>query len=369
MKFSLVYELQMPKPWSATAERDTYMQALEQIKLADEMGFDIVWAVEHHFLTEYSHCSAPEVFLSAVAQHTKNIRIGHGVVLLPFNYNHPIRVAEKVAALDIMSNGRVEFGSGRSTTTAELGGFEVDPEQSRAQWEEGLEIVLKAWKDEPLKHSSPSMTIPAREVWPKPLQKPHPPLWMAGTSPDTFTVAGRKGLGVLCFQLTADGVALCNQNYRRAIKHAEPVGEFVNESFAALALSLCGRDKDTIEIGVGGAQWFLQKVVEILIGLRESESNSYAYLKDMIDMDHQPKDASLDELEQHPFVVTGDPEQCIRKLEGIEALGADQLITFQQMGRIPHDRVMKSIRLFGEEIIPYFKAKEANAKTRDASAG
>jgi len=367
MKFSLLYELQMPKPWSATAERDCYMQALDQIKLADEVGFEIVWAVEHHFLTEYAHCSAPEVFLSAVAQHTQNIRIGHGVVLLPFNYNHPIRVAEKIGALDIMSNGRVEFGTGRSTTIAELGGFGVNPEQSRAEWEEGLEVVVKAFRDAPLEHDGEYLSIPPREVWPKPIQKPHPPLWMAGSQPDTFTVAGHKGLGVLCFQLTEEGVGACVQNYRSALKTAEPVGDVINDQFAALALTHCGRRPDTRTHGVEGARWFLQKVVEILIGLKDSDS--YEYLKDMIDLDNQPKDATTEELEAHPFVVVGDPDHCIEKLETVEVLGMDQIITFQQMGAIPHERIMQSIQLFGDEIIPHFKNKTAPADVKAVSAG
>jgi alkanesulfonate monooxygenase SsuD/methylene tetrahydromethanopterin reductase-like flavin-dependent oxidoreductase (luciferase family) len=353
MKFSLLYELEMPKPWSATAERDCYMQALDQIKLADEMGFDIVWEVEHHFLTEYSHSSAPEVFLSAVSQHTKNIRLGHGVVLLPFNYNHPLHVAERVAALDIMSNGRVEFGSGRSTTMIELGGFGINPDETREQWEEGLEVVLKAWRDQPIVHEGKRLSIPEREVWPKPIQKPHPPLWMAATSPDTFHVAGEKGLGVLCFQLSEEGVLQCHENYRSSVKNAKPIGDFVNENFAALAISHCGKRKDTREKGVEAARWFMQKVVEILIGLRESES--YDYLRGMIDMDHQPKDASFDDLDNHPLIVTGDPERCIRKLEKIQSYGADQFICFHQFGGLDHDRIMESIQLFGEEIIPHFK--------------
>ena len=356
MKFSLLFELQMPKPWSAGAERDCYMQALDQIKLADEVGFHTTWSVEHHFLTEYAHSSAPEVFLSAVAQHTKNIRIGHGVVLLPFNYNHPLRVAERVGALDIMSNGRVEFGTGRSTTTAELGGFGIDPEGTRAQWEEGLEVVLKAWKDEPIKHDGELLSIPEREVWPKPVQKPHPPLWMAATSPDTFKIAGAKGLGVLCFQLSEKGLKLAHDNYRGAIKNAEPVGEYVNENFAALALTHCGKHADTVETGARGAQWFMQKVVEILIGLKDSDS--YEYLKDMIDLDHQPKDAALEDLMQHPLIVTGGADECIEKLEKVAAYGADEIICFHQFGRVPHARIMESLQIFGEEIIPHFKASQ-----------
>ncbi len=356
MKFSLLYELEMPKPWTATSERDCYMQALEQIKLADEMGFDIVWEVEHHFLTEYSHSSAPEVFLSAVSQHTKNIRIGHGVVLLPFNYNHPLRAAEKVAALDIMSNGRVEFGTGRSTTMIEMGGFGIDPSQTRAQWEEGLEIVLKAWRDQPIVHDGKLLKIPEREVWPKPLQKPHPPLWMAATSPDTFNVAGSKGLGVLCFQLSEEGVIQCQENYKKSIENPKPVGDFVNNQFAALAISHCGTRPDSREKGVEAARWFMQKVVEILIGLREGEEKGYEYLKGFIDMAHQPKDAQFSDLDEHPLIVAGDPERCIRKLERIQEYGADQVICFHQFGGLEHERIMESIRLFGEQIIPHFKS-------------
>ena len=195
MKFSLLYELEMPKPWTATSERDCYKEALEQIKLADQAGFDIVWEVEHHFLTEYSHSSAPEVFLSAVSQHTKNIRMGHGVVLLPFNYNHPIRVAERVAALDIMSDGRVEFGTGRSTTMIELGGFGVNPDESREQWEEGLEVVLKAWRDQPLVHEGKRLSIPEREVWPKPIQKAAPAALDGRHEPRHVLGGGEQGPG------------------------------------------------------------------------------------------------------------------------------------------------------------------------------
>jgi hypothetical protein len=115
MKIDLVYELEMPKPWGPDTEYNIYWEAMEQIEAADRYGFDTVWEVEHHFLEEYSHSSAPEVFLAAVAQRTHNIRIGHGVVLLPPEFNHPIRVAERVAALDIMSKGRLEFGTARTS--------------------------------------------------------------------------------------------------------------------------------------------------------------------------------------------------------------------------------------------------------------
>ncbi|MCH8192223.1 MAG: LLM class flavin-dependent oxidoreductase, partial [Chloroflexi bacterium] len=145
MKIDLLYELQMPKPWHGpNAEAEMFWESIAQIELADQVGFDTVWCVEHHFQTEYAHSSAPEVFLAAVSQRTQSIRIGHGVVLLPYPFNHPIRVAERIATLDIVSRGRVEFGTGRSGLH-EQGGFEIPSDESRAMWQEALSIIPKMW--------------------------------------------------------------------------------------------------------------------------------------------------------------------------------------------------------------------------------
>ena len=196
MKFDLLYELQMPKPHDERSEWRCYQEALEQIELADRLGYDTVWEVEHHFLTEFAHSSAPEVFLAAVAQRTKRIRLGHGVVLLPHRFNHPIRVAERVAALDILSDGRVEFGTGRSSQF-EQAGFEVDTDLSREMWQESLEMIPRMWTEDPFEHAGRFVTVPPRSILPKPLQKPHPPIWMAATSPQSWEIAGRNGIGIL----------------------------------------------------------------------------------------------------------------------------------------------------------------------------
>ena len=121
MKFGLFYEHQLPQPWGEDSELRLYQQALDQIELADRLGIDYVWEVEHHFLEEYSHSSAPEVFLAACSQRTQRIRLGHGITLMPPNYNHPARVAERIATLDLVSNGRVEWGTGESATAVEMG--------------------------------------------------------------------------------------------------------------------------------------------------------------------------------------------------------------------------------------------------------
>ena len=141
MKFGIFYEHQLPRPWGEGEELKLFQDALDQVELADRIGIDYAWEVEHHFLEEYSHSSAPEVFLAACSQRTQRIRLGHGIVLMPSGYNHPARVAERIATLDLVSKGRVEFGTGESSSLAELGGFRVSVETKREQWREAVEQV------------------------------------------------------------------------------------------------------------------------------------------------------------------------------------------------------------------------------------
>src|SRR5687768_12355830 len=139
MQFGIFYEHQIPRPWAEGAEHRLYQEALDQVELADRLGIDCVWEVEHHFLEEYSHSSAPEVFLAACSQRTRRIRLGHGVMLMAPAYNHPARAAERIATLDLVSNGRVEWGTGESATAMEMGGFGVNPEEKTTLWREATE--------------------------------------------------------------------------------------------------------------------------------------------------------------------------------------------------------------------------------------
>src|SRR6202163_1463041 len=177
MKFGIFYEHQLPRPWNEGDEHRLFREALDQVELADKLGIDYAWEVEHHFLEEYSHSSAPEIFLAACSQRTKNIRRGHGICLMPPKYNHPARVAERIATLDLISDGRVEFGTGESSSIGELGGFGIDPADKRAQWEEALEVAIRCMIEEPFTgFKGEHIEMPARNVIPKPLQKPHPPV-------------------------------------------------------------------------------------------------------------------------------------------------------------------------------------------------
>jgi alkanesulfonate monooxygenase SsuD/methylene tetrahydromethanopterin reductase-like flavin-dependent oxidoreductase (luciferase family) len=203
MKFSLFYEMQISEP-TPEAEVKLFRDCLEQAVLADQLGFHAIWEVEHHGLREYSHSSAPEIFLSFVAARTQRVRIGHGVTLLPYRYNHPLRIAERIATLDILSGGRVDWGSGKSSSRVEQDAFEVDRESLHDQWLEALEIIPKMWQSEVFSHKGRFFTIPPTQVVPKPLQKPHPPMFAACTKPDSAAAVGKLGLGALNFAIGGD---------------------------------------------------------------------------------------------------------------------------------------------------------------------
>jgi len=356
MKFGLLYEMETPRPWHALSEYNTYWEALAQIELADRLGFDYVWEVEHHFLEEYSHSPAPEVFYGAVTQRTKNIRIAHGVRLLPFNFNHPIKVAEQAAVLDILSNGRMELGTGRSTTAQELDGFNVDYDRTREEVKEALEIIVKAWTEEVLEYDGKLMKVPPRRVVPKPIQKPHPPMWMACVAPDSYEMAGDRGLGVLSFNFNWEQVRQMMEVHRKACaQRSNPIPKVINEAFAGVAIMHVAENKEEEAIGLDGARWFLHNVAKLFEPLMaKNKLYSYEYLRNVFAMDLDPKDASDAQLKDHHMVVVGNPDEVIAKLENFHKAGLSQVICFKQAGRIPHANIMQSIKRIGKHILPHF---------------
>jgi alkanesulfonate monooxygenase SsuD/methylene tetrahydromethanopterin reductase-like flavin-dependent oxidoreductase (luciferase family) len=252
MKFGMFFELQMPKPWSANAEYNAFWQAVEQVTYAEEMGFEHVWLVEHHFLTEFSHSSAPEVTLAIMAERTSRMRLGFGVVLTPVH--HPLHVAARVATLDIFSKGRVDVGVGRTKGPYQLTPFGRDVAQTQSMMLETLECLPGMWTQEVFSHEGENWKIPPREVIPKPIQKPHPPLWMACTQEDTFRLAGELGLGCLVNTLGGtDKTRSLVNTYFEAIKNAKPVGHFVNKQVVASTIGFCDeQDQRARKKGAGG---------------------------------------------------------------------------------------------------------------------
>jgi len=312
--------------------------------------------VEHHFLEEYSHSPAPEVFYGAVTQRTKNIRIAHGVRLLPFNFNHPIKVAEQAAVLDIMSNGRVDIGTGRSTTAQELDGFGVNYDRTRDEVKEALEIIVKAWTEDILEYNGKLIQVPPRRVVPKPIQKPHPPMWMACVAPDSYAIAGDRGLGVLSFSLNWEQVQKSMEEYRKAsAQRSNQIPKVANEEFAGLIVCHVAENKEEEAIGLEGARWFMHNVAKLFEPLMvKNKLYSYEYLRMLMAMNLDPKDASDAELKEHHMVVVGNPDEVIRKLENFQKSGMNQVICFKQAGRIPHANIMQSLKRMGKHILPYF---------------
>ena len=260
MKFGIFYEHQLPRPWNDDSEYRLIQDALDQIEYADALGIDYVWEVEHHFLEEYSHSSAPEVFLAAASQRTKNIRLGHGIVQTPPPFNHPARIAERVAMLDLVSGGRADFGTGESSSEAELGGFMVDPERKRAMWEEGLRVAVRCMTETPFTgHSGEFVTMPPRNVVPKPRQKPHPPLWVACSRRDTIHLAAQKAIGALAFAFVDPEEAKywVDDYYTTLAKEGVPIGDAVNANVACVTTFMCHDDEDeAMRRGLEGANFF-----------------------------------------------------------------------------------------------------------------
>ena len=248
MKFGIFYELQLPRPWGPDDERKLVQDALAQVELADRLGLDYAWAVEHHFLEEYSHCSASEVFLAAAAARTKRIRLGHGIRQVIANYNHPARTAEAIAMLDLVSNGRADLGIGEGATRLELGGFEIPAKEKRAMSLEAAEQIANMMVMSPYPgFEGRSFKFPCRNVIPKPVQKPHPPMWMACTNRDTIKIAASHGLGALAFSfINEEEARTWSQIYYDIIKSdaCVPLGHTVNANIAMVSAFSLHADRD-----------------------------------------------------------------------------------------------------------------------------
>jgi len=362
VEFGLIYEICRPEPFDENVtEKDIYWQALEQIQFADELGFDYVWAVKHHFLEGYSLSSAPEVFLASVAQKTAHVRIGSGVRLLPPAFNHPVRSAEIGAVLDIMSNGRYEFGVGRSITAAELGGFKIDPADSRPMLNEALPEIVKMWTTHTYKgFEGKYFSMPPRVVLPKPIQKPHPPIWMACTQPSSFDVAADFGVGVLAFGVGAPGDIIHSvKRYKQRIANpANPVSELINPKVAAATIMYCADEtKQAIEMGMAAALWYGAQTAKLFAPWAGKTVKGYEYYSELVKDPEFLKQfqVPLEQRFNDKFSMIGKPEKLIEGIKAYQETGIDQLIFLVQAGKIPHKKIMASLELFAKEVLGKFK--------------
>jgi alkanesulfonate monooxygenase SsuD/methylene tetrahydromethanopterin reductase-like flavin-dependent oxidoreductase (luciferase family) len=383
MKFGIFYEHQLPRPWEETSELRLIRDALEQVELADRMGFDVCWEVEHHFLEEYSHSSAPEVFLAACSQRTKDIRLGHGIVQTAPNYNHPARTAERIAMLDLVSGGRVEFGSGESSSEAELGGFRIDPALKREAWLEGLEVAVRCMTEVPFTGvEGKYVTMPPRNVVPKPVQKPHPPLWVACSRRDTILLAAEKGIGALSFAFIDPEEAIhWITDYEATLaEKCVPVGHVVNPNVACVTPMMCARtEEEALARGLEGGNFFGYSLGHYYVFGDHAPGTTDVwkeYVSKRAEHGYSPEVAVALEQERLGAKVaagdttglrgaTGAPEQIREYCQRFEEAGVDQLIFVMQAGKNQHEHICESLELFGKEVLPEFKDRdEAKVKAK-----
>jgi alkanesulfonate monooxygenase SsuD/methylene tetrahydromethanopterin reductase-like flavin-dependent oxidoreductase (luciferase family) len=368
VKFGIFFEISVPRPFTPEIEKQVYDNCLEQVRVADEVGFDYVWAVEHHFLEEYSHCSAPELFLTACAMQTKRIRVGHGIVVCVPQFNHPVRAAERGAVLDILSGGRLDFGTGRSATWTELRGFEADPDETKKTWDEYVRVIPKMWTQERFGWQGRAFSMPERAVLPKPVQKPHPPMWVAVTSPGTELDAGERGLGAL--GLSFGGFAAQERStaaYKQRIQNCDPVGEFVNDQVHAVNFLFCHEDRDygaKTGLRLGGTFGYLNSQ---LFPAREAyPTPSYPTLGPL-PQTRREESGPGDDSGIPEGLAIGDPDHIIECVKKWESAGVDGLNFLLNMAEtVPHEEVLASLRLFAKEVMPKFAGGSGGAAKRSA---
>lgn len=360
MHFGIFYEHQLPRPWGPADEHRLLKEAIEQVELADRLGLHYAWEVEHHFLDEYSHSSAPEVFLAACSQRTERIRLGHGITLMAPNYNHPARVAERLATLDLLSDGRVDWGTGESSSRLELEGFGIDPLRKREAWMEGVREAARMMVSEPYPgHRGEFFSMPHRNVLPKPLQKPHPPLWVACSNRDTIKLAARLGMGALTFAFVDPSEARywVEEYYEIFEKECEPIGQDVNPNIAMVTGFSVHEDAEVaLARGIEGFRFFGWALSHLYV--------TGTHLPGRLDLWEAFRKSP-----QEPAAPTGgigNLDQVRRNLETFEEVGVDQVIFIQQAGRNRHEHICESLELFGRELLPEFDARHSAAAAAKA---
>ena len=367
MEFGIFSQMHVP-PWDD--EHSRFHRELDVSLAVEAAGFKYDWAPEHHFLQHYSHQPAPEVFLSWVAARTKRIHVGTAITNITAAVNHPARVAERIATMDHLSDGRIEFGTGRGSSSAEWGGFAIpSAAETKPMWRESLEQIPRMWRDEPYEFQGKYFRMPKRNVLPKPYSKPHPPMWLACSSPPTFGECGELGLGALCFTFgTPAEIAESVRAYKEGIKRCtKPVGGFVNDNIAVTTNMFCLPDGDEARHLYAGAK--VEKFTEYF----------FSWLDSIPRPKGLPKEGPItgipaskpEELKAGLAVggrQIGSPEEIVRVVQMYEDIGVDQLIYAPLTLTLDQKYVLQSIETFGKHVLPKFDRDPVHSTTRQREA-
>ncbi len=387
MKLDLLYEFQPkigpydePFPYGQKkAEQATYDEAIAEIRFADTLGFETVWCVEHHFRDGRSACPSNEVVLGALSTITKDIRLGFGVSLMPPGFQHPARVAEKVATVDVLSHGRVEWGTGRSTPMEQIAFGVPADDRSRDMWREAVEFVVAAWTQETISWDTELLQFPERKQCPKPYQDPHPPAWLAAASAPSAVAAGKLGFGLLSFALMQPVEVMADiiNQYRAAQLEAELEGiptltKVRNDRVGAYTLVHCVDDWDTAvhDYLWDSISWWYRHLAEFTLQWEapnlspEEQAEVFPLLQGIL-----AGEVDVQNYIDQDMIVVGTPEQCLEKIIRYDEAGVDQLLCYVQFGRVPHEQVMRSIELLGTQVIPELEKRGHRVDARAAVTG
>jgi len=351
MKFGFLSEGD-PRPGQTYSQR--YWDLVDQVILADKMGFDVFGTSEQHFALGIASISAPECLYPYLFAKTERIRFRHAVTLTPYMINHPLRIAERLATEDILSRGRIELGTGRGNTMLALRGFGVDIETTREQWEESIDLIQAAFNDDPFTFQGKHFKVPPRSLVPKPLQFPHPPLFVASTGPDSLRRAAQKGLGVITSAVERgwDYVEDAIRVYKSEIETARAAGLFVNDAIAVNTTAHCAPTTAQAIEEAGHTIMHERKLAGDAFARLSTLSPDYAYLQKIVDIGDNM--SNLDYLRKDSgSIIIGDPENFIENIERFRGLGADEV--WFRLDSLPHEKILQSIELIGRYVIPQFK--------------
>lgn len=366
MEFGVFAQLFVPKSERAAdpnAEHKRIFRNVEVAKAADRSGFKYVWCPQHHFLDEYSHMPGPEAFLSFCAAQTERVHLGSAIFNITPPVNKPVRVAENVALLDHLTNNRFEFGTGRGSSTTEVHGFGIeDIDSTKLMWRETIREIPKMWKDGVYSYDGEYFSVPERQIFPKPNGPLHPAIWTAAGSPGTFTEAGELGLGAFCFSLgTPSKLQVLVDNYKAAIQHATPVGEYVNNNIMGVTNMLCMEDR--------------QEAFRVAsdMGMNYYSTLAYHWLDNVPRPKNfpewpnkipEPTPEQVEMLSAEGYAVIGDPDDCAKAIRKWQDVGFDQLTFSPTTNTLDTQVVVDSMEMFGKEVLPQFDKDPEHSTTR-----
>jgi alkanesulfonate monooxygenase SsuD/methylene tetrahydromethanopterin reductase-like flavin-dependent oxidoreductase (luciferase family) len=350
-------------------EHDALIGDLEIVKAADKAGFKYAWASEHHFLDEYSHLSASEVFLAYAAGVTQNIHLGSAIWNLNPQVNHPYRIAERVTMMDHLSGGRFELGVGRGAGHHEVTGFGIEStDATKEPFEEVLRELPKMFRDEWYEFHGTYFDAPKRNVLPKPYRKPHPPIWQACGNPPTFAKAGEKGLGAIGFNFSAaPQMRPMIEAYKKAVANAEPIGAYVNDNVMITNTVIC------LEDGARARQVAADMGSGLQVSLVYRYHTTFPKPPGIPEWPNVLPDPTIEEVEQRikaGYLLCGTPDEVLEQIKKYDEVGADQIV-FGLPVDMPLEAAIESVTLFGKHVLPHFDKDPVHrsSKFRDAAAG